>query len=542
MRRRRVCAIAGKRNPQVTLHPVILSGGSGTRLWPLSRAAYPKQLLALASESTLLQATVERAMRLPGAQAPIMICNQEHRFILREQCLATGHTPAAIYLEPAGRNTAPAIALAALHLAESEPDSLMLVLPADHVIDHTAAFQQAVAEATRAARAGYLVTFGILPRGPETGYGYIKQGLPLPQGGEGPGAPYAPISSVIPAEAVIQACGALTGSRPPPGGRSLADENIDFGQGEIDSVRPTAYQVAQFIEKPDRATAERYLAADGYTWNSGMFVFTAGRYLEELGIHRPDILAAATAAWQNRAIDLDFCRPASTEFLACPAESIDYAVMQATACAAVVPAQFGWSDVGSWDSLWHIADKDESGNAIQGDTFVTDTKNCYIRAESRLVAVIGIDDVVVVETADAVLVMHRNKSQEIKRAIHHFERNGRTEHLQNLRVYRPWGWYEGIDNGDRFQVKRIMVKPGEKLSLQMHHHRAEHWIVVSGTANVAIDGKAILLTENQSTYIPLGHTLRLENPGKIDLHMIEVQSGAYLGEDDIVRFEDTYGR
>jgi mannose-1-phosphate guanylyltransferase/mannose-1-phosphate guanylyltransferase/mannose-6-phosphate isomerase len=474
----------------VNLHPVILSGGSGTRLWPLSRAAYPKQLLALTGQKTLLQATVERAIALPGACAPLLVCNQEHRFIVREQCLASGHLPAAIYLEPAGRNTAPAIALAALHLARGEgnPDALMLVLPADHVIDAPAAFQQAVTDAVIAARAGYLVTFGIVPSGPETGYGYIQQGAPLAGAGW--------------EEAAI-----------------------------------IAYQVQSFVEKPDRASAEHYLAAGGYSWNSGLFVFSAGRYLEELGRHRPDILTAASVAWENRATDLDFCRPACADFLACPSASIDYAVMQATTRAAVVPAAFGWSDVGSWDSLWQIADKDPSGNALRGDTFVAESNNCYIRAESRLVAVIGLDDVVVVETADAVLVMHRHKSQEIKRAIGYFEHNGRTEHLQNRRVYRLWGWYEGVDNGERFQVKRIMVKPGEKLSLQMHHHRAEHWVVVSGTARVTVDGQNRLLAENQSTYIPLGHPHQLENPGKIDLHIIEVQSGAYLGEDDIVRFE-----
>lgn len=474
----------------IEIHPVILSGGSGSRLWPLSRATYPKQLLALTSNSTMLQKTISRASQLPGSQSPLLICNQEQRFLVREQCLSAGYTPAAIYLEPAGRNTAPAIALAALHLAERDPEALMLVQPADHVIENQIAFEKAVADAADAARAGFLVTFGIVPRGPETGYGYIKAGALLSFGSSG----------------------------------------------------ETIRSVASFVEKPDRITAESYLAEGGYTWNSGMFVFTAGRYLEELRIHRPDILAATTRAWQGRAVDLDFCRPANAEFLACPSESIDYAVMQATDRAAVVQSQFDWSDVGSWDSLWQIGAKDNTGNAILGDAYVNQTTNSYVRAESRLVAVIGLDNVVVVETADAVLVIHRDKSQEIKHAIQHFEKDGRTEHLHHSRVYRPWGWFESIDASERFQVKRIMVKPGEKLSLQMHHHRAEHWVIVSGTAKVNIDDKEILLSENQSTYIPLGHTHRLENPGKIDLHLIEVQSGAYLGEDDIVRFDDRYGR
>jgi mannose-1-phosphate guanylyltransferase/mannose-1-phosphate guanylyltransferase/mannose-6-phosphate isomerase len=473
-----------------TIHPIVLSGGSGSRLWPLSRATYPKQLLALVGAKTMLQSTLERAAALPGAQAPLLVCNEEHRFLVREQCISTGVTPAAIYLEPAGRNTAPAIALAALHCAATDPEALMLVLPADHVIENIAAFTKAVSDAAVAARAGFLVTFGVMPNGPETGYGYIKAGAPLPS-----------------ANSSSAACA-----------------------------------VTAFVEKPDRATAECYLLEGGYTWNSGMFVFTAARYLEELGAHRPDILAAATLAWQGRTLDLDFCRPSRVDFLACPADSIDYAVMQKTRRAAVVQAEFGWSDVGSWDSLWQIAAKDDAGNAVKGDTFVSQTTNSYIRAESRLVAVVGLDDVVVIETADAVLVMHRDKAQEIKRAIEYFDQNGRTEHLQHLRVYRPWGWYEGIDADARFQVKRIMVKPGEKLSLQMHYHRAEHWVVVSGTALVTVDSKEILLTENQSTFIPLGQTHRLANPGKIDLHLIEVQSGAYLGEDDIVRFEDTYGR
>lgn len=475
-------------NPKI--HPIVLSGGSGTRLWPLSRAAYPKQLLTLVGEKTMLQATLERAAALPGAQAPLLICNQDHRFLVREQCIASGLTPAAIYLEPKGRNTAPAIAMAALHLASSDPQALMLVLPADHVIQDQAAFGAAVADAVIAARAGYLVTFGLLPQGPETGYGYIKVGNPLP--------------SAVSA------------------GSTCA--------------------ITAFVEKPDRTNAERYLSEGGYTWNSGMFVFTAARYLEELQAYRPDILTAVTQAWQGRAQDLDFCRPNQANFLACPSDSIDYAVMQNTTRAAVVPAEFGWSDVGSWDSLWNIASKDAAGNAVQGDTFVTGTTNSYIRAESRLVAVVGLDDVVVVETADAVLVMRRDQAQEIKRAIEYFDQQGREEHLQHQRVYRPWGWYEGVDSDARFQVKRIMVRPGEKLSLQMHHHRAEHWVVVSGTALVSVEGKEALLSENQSTYIPLGHVHRLTNPGKIDLHLIEVQSGSYLGEDDIVRFDDTYGR
>ncbi len=473
-----------------TIYPVILSGGSGTRLWPLSRASYPKQLLSLASAKTMLQATIERAAALPGAHAPLLVCNQEHRFLVREQCIATGLTPAAIYLEPEGRNTAPAIALAALHLMHTDPEALLLVLPADHVIQDSAAFARAVSDASTAARAGYLVTFGIKATAPETGYGYIQSGVPLALGGHG----------------------------------------------------PTAYAVTGFVEKPDRVAAEQYLKEGGYTWNSGMFMFTAAHYLQELNTHRPDILAAATRAWHSRVQDLDFCRPGSADFLVCPADSIDYAVMQHTTRAAVVPVDIGWSDVGSWDSLWQIATKDNAGNVLQGDAFVAQTQNSYIRAESRLVAVVGLDNVVVVETADAVLVMHRDKAQEIKRVITHFEHHGRTEHLHHVRVYRPWGWYEGVDAAERFQVKRIMVKPGEKLSLQMHHHRAEHWVVVSGTALVTVQGQDTLLSENQSTFIPLGHTHRLANPGKIDLYLIEVQSGSYLGEDDIVRFEDTYGR
>ncbi|TWH64211.1 mannose-1-phosphate guanylyltransferase (GDP) /mannose-6-phosphate isomerase, type 2 [Azomonas agilis] len=471
-------------------HPVILSGGSGTRLWPLSRAAMPKQLLALTEQASLLQATIRRVDSIAGAQSSILICNNEHRFLIREQLQEIQHTPASIILEPIGRNTAPAIALAALKLMETDPEAVMLVLPADHVIDDQAAFKAAVYQAIPAAEAGYLVTFGIVPTHPETGYGYIRMGEAL---------------------------------------------------SDLSSENPSC-QVLSFVEKPDQQTAQRFLAEGNYVWNSGMFVLTARRYLDELQTHRPDIFEAVAQAWKARTDDLGFCRPDQEAFVGCPSDSIDYAVMQSTQQAAVIPASFGWSDVGSWASLWQIADKDAEGNCIQGDVFVSDTQNSYVRAEHRHVAVIGLEDVVVVETADAVLVMHRDKAQEVKRAIQFFEQSQRREHLEHVRVYRPWGWYEGMDKGERFQVKRIMVKPGERLSLQMHHHRAEHWVVVSGTAKVTVEGKELLLTENQSTYIPLGHVHCLENPGRIELHLVEVQSGAYLGEDDIVRLQDEYGR
>lgn len=474
------------------IHPVILCGGSGTRLWPLSRSTYPKQLLALIGQHTLLQDTLLRAAALPGAQAPILVSSQDHRFLVRDQCRDIHCVPEAVYLEPTGRNTAPAIALAALHLAQVNPNALMLVLPADHVIDDQPAFAQAVVSAVQAAQSGYLCTFGITPSAPETAYGYIKLGSQLQQ-------------------------------------------------DQLDQSLPV-HHIQSFVEKPDAATAQRYLAEGGFAWNSGMFVFTADAYLQALETHRPDILAAARAAWLARTNDMGFIRPDATTFNACPSDSIDYAVMQPTKCAAVVAANFGWSDVGSWDSLWQISPKDSLGNVALGDTYLAHTCNSYVRSESKLVAVIGLNDVVVVETADAVLVMHKSHAQDIKGVINHIQTNGRTEHLTHLRVHRPWGWYEGIDAGERFQVKRIMVRPGGKLSLQMHHHRAEHWVVVSGTALVTVDGKEVLLSENQSTYIPLGHTHRLENPGKLPLHLIEVQSGSYLGEDDIVRFEDIYNR
>jgi mannose-1-phosphate guanylyltransferase/mannose-6-phosphate isomerase len=477
-----------------TLYPVILSGGSGSRLWPLSREAYPKQLLALLTAQTMLQETVMRAMRLGSAglqvASPIIICNEEHRFLIREQCQAIGHDASAIYLEPAGRNTAPAIALAAFHLAHGEPvnpDALMLVLPADHVIQNASAFFKAVTQAARAAQQGHLVTFGITPDYPETGYGYIKSGAALP-GLEGVAA------------------------------------------------------VAQFVEKPPLVAAREYVNAGTYSWNSGMFLFRAGTYLQELGTHKPDILNAIKTAWQHRTTDLGFYRPEKEAFLKSPSDSIDYAVMQPTKRAAVVPADIGWNDVGSWDALWKLSAHDADGNARQGDVMTFSTRNSYLRAESKLLAVIGMDDVVVVETRDAVLVMPKSHAQDVKKIVEGLKKQGRSEAMHHTRCYRPWGWYEGIDADPGFQVKRLMVKPGEKLSLQMHHHRAEHWVVVQGEAKVTIGTDVRLLKVNEAAYIPFEAVHRLENPGTIPLYLVEVQSGSYLGEDDIVRFNDDYGR
>ncbi len=474
------------------IFPVILSGGSGTRLWPLSRANYPKQLLPLVShDETLLQSTLKRVAALTDARDPILVCNAEHRFITLEQCEVIHIRPEAIYLESVGRNTAPAIALAAFHLAQTNEDAIMLVLPADHVIENEAAFVRAVETAVIAASEGYLATFGVVPTAPETGYGYIKVG-----------------------------------------------EAVTLLQDSPSKV----HRVSHFYEKPDRDAANRYLQEGNYVWNSGMFVFTAGSYLRELQHHQQAIYDATRSAWQKRTTDLGFIRPDHDTFLTCPSDSIDYAIMQKTDRAVVVSAQFDWNDVGSWNALWQKAPKDDDANSVHGDAYVIDTRNSYIRAESRLVSVIGLDDVVVIETADAVLVMHKDKADKLKSLIQKIESDGRKERLEHLRIHRPWGWYEGIDRGERFQVKRIMVKPGQRLSLQMHHHRAEHWVVVSGTAKVIVENRETLFTENQSTYIPLGKPHRLENPGKIPLHLIEVQSGAYLGEDDIVRFEDSYGR
>ncbi|HDS1581879.1 TPA: mannose-1-phosphate guanylyltransferase/mannose-6-phosphate isomerase [Stenotrophomonas maltophilia] len=464
-----------------SIQPVILSGGSGTRLWPLSREAYPKQFLPLAGELTMLQATWQRIAPL-AARGPLVIANEEHRFVAAEQLQQVGAEPAAIILEPVGRNTAPAIAVAALEATREGADALLLVLPSDHVITDEAAFRSAVQAAAGAAEAGKLVTFGIVPTGPETGYGYIK----------------------------------------------AAD-----GQG--------LRAVERFVEKPDLDTATGYVASGQYYWNSGMFLFKASRYLQELECFQPAMLAGSRQAWQQARRDADFTRLDKDAFTAVPSDSIDYAVMEKTADAVVIPLDAGWNDVGSWTALRDVSQQDGDGNAHQGDVIAIDCRNTYAYAQ-RLVALVGLDDVIVVETDDAVLVGKADRMQEVKTVVAQLKAEGRSEATWHRKVYRPWGAYDSIDNGERFQVKRITVKPGGTLSLQMHHHRAEHWIVVSGTAEVTRGNEVILLSENQSTYIPLGVTHRLRNPGKLPLELIEVQSGSYLGEDDIVRFEDTYGR
>lgn len=474
------------------IHPVILSGGSGTRLWPLSREAYPKQLLALFGEHTMLQATVLRAQALAGSELsvapPLLICNQEHRFLVREQCAAIGQASATIYLEPAGRNTAPAIALAALHLAATDPAALMLVMPADHFIRDEPAFATAVAAAAKAAVAGgALVTFGIKPTYAETGYGYIRGG---------------------------EALDGVTGVR----------------------------KVAEFVEKPPLERAKQYVSAGNYSWNSGMFLFRAGDYLAELGRFRPEMLKQVQQSFQHRTSDLGFWRPQQAAFLQCQSDSIDYAVMQPTQSAAVVQADIGWSDVGSWESLWQLGQQDFNGNVLIGDVLAIDTANSYVRSESRLVSVLGLDNVTVVETRDVVLVMHKHAAQDVKKIVGELRQRERTETLAHVRVYRPWGWYEDIDQGANFRVKRLQVNPGEKLSLQLHHHRAEHWVVVTGKARVTVGDTVTDLEVNESVYIPVTAKHRLENLHPEPLQLIEVQSGSYLGEDDIVRFDDKYQR
>lgn len=465
------------------LAPLILSGGSGTRLWPLSREHYPKQFLPLTGERSLFQETLERLDGLDAA-APLVVCNQAHRFMVAQQLQETNRAASAILLEPVGRNTAPAVAVGALHVLERDPDAILLVMPADHVIADVAGFAAAVREGEQAAKQGSLVTFGIVPTRPETGYGYIKS-----------------------------------------------------------DGAPAAVQIVEgFVEKPDRETAERYLASNDYYWNSGIFMFRADRYLAELETFEPEVVAACRAAWANAQTDLDFVRLDETGFAESPDISIDYAVMERTREAVVVPMDVGWSDLGSWAALQEVATARTDGNVTVGDVLVEDSENCYLRAESRLLAAVGLRDHVVVETADAVLVADRARVQDVKAIVGQLERAGRTERAFHRRVYRPWGSYEGVAAAERFQVKRIVVNPGQQLSLQMHHHRAEHWVVVRGTAKVECGERTFLLSEDQSTYIPLGTRHRLSNPGVIPLELIEVQTGAYLGEDDIVRYEDNYGR
>ncbi|MFH7321507.1 mannose-1-phosphate guanylyltransferase/mannose-6-phosphate isomerase [Desulfurivibrio sp. D14AmB] len=475
--------------------PVILSGGSGTRLWPLSRELYPKQFLPLAGERTMLQETALRVAGFAGVGAPLVVCNEAHRFLVAEQLRQVGLEPGGIILEPCGRNTAPALAMAALQATEGGDDPLLLVLPADHLFSRPEVLAAALEVAVPLAEKKHLVTFGIVPTGPETGYGYIKAGEELALGNQPDAHPMA------------------------------------------------ARKVECFVEKPERATAEQYLAAGGYFWNSGMFLTRASVWLAELERLAPEMLAACRRAWAGAARDLDFIRPGAAEFAACPADSIDYAVMEKTAAAAVVPLpEAGWSDVGSWSALLAVGECDEQGNVCRGDVLITDSRNCYLHADQRLLAAVGVEDLVVVETADAVLVAHRERDQDVKAVVEQLKARNREESRLHREVHRPWGTYEGLAMDERFQVKRITVKPGASLSLQHHYHRAEHWIVVKGSARITCDDQVMLLSENQSTYIPLGSSHRLENPGKITLELIEVQSGSYLGEDDIVRLEDKYGR
>ena len=449
------------------IYPVILSGGSGTRLWPMSRSLYPKQLLALFGDTSLLQQTVWRVAGQPGFAPPLIVANEEHRFIIAEQLREIRVEAAGLLLEPIGRNTAPAAAVAALRIAERDPEGFVLVMPSDHAIADPQAFHEAVGRAAAAAKAGLLVTFGITPDRAETGYGYIAAGKP------------------------IAACDG-------------------------------AFSVARFVEKPQQPDAERYVAAGDYFWNSGIFLFPAAVYLAELERLRPDMLAACKEALTKAKSDADFIRLDKAAFAACPADSIDYAVMEHTGSAAIVPVGMGWSDLGSWDALWEMSAKDERGNALAGNVVAEDTANCYLRSENGLVAAIGVEDLVVVATDDAVMVAPRNRTQEVKTLVGRLLKEGHDQADALPTVHRPWGTYRSIHNGDRVQVKHITVKPGAKLSLQMHHHRAEHWVVVQGTAKIVRGNEELVLTEDQSTYIPLGTAHRLENPGKIPLHVIEV--------------------
>ena len=478
------------------IQPVVLSGGSGTRLWPLSREKYPKQLLPLIGEDSLLQATVRRMEGIQGVQlaAPMVVCNEEYRFVIAEQ-LRLMDKPGTVVLEPLGRNTAPALTIAAQAASVNGADPVLLVMPADHVILDKAAFQDVVRRGASLAQNGAIVTFGITPDAPETGYGYIQTGEAF--GADG------------------------------------------------------AQRIARFVEKPDLQTAESYLAQGNYLWNSGLFMVRASVWLAALKVCRPDILAACDAAWEAGKSDGEFVRVGKEAFSVCPSDSIDYAVMERIArpdaaaglpAGVVIPLSAGWSDVGAWEALWKALPKDAQGNVAQGDVLLQDSTNTLALSDGRLIACVGVNDLVIVETADAVLVAHKDKTQDVKKIVDRLKAAGRAEGQMHRKVFRPWGSYDSVDNGERFQVKRIVVKPGAALSLQMHHHRAEHWIVVNGTARVTKGDEVFLVSENESTYIPLGTTHRLENPGRVPLEMIEVQSGSYLGEDDIVRFEDVYGR
>lgn len=499
---------ASKMTLHMPIQPVVLSGGSGTRLWPLSREKYPKQLLTLIGEESLLQATVRRVEGISGAdvEPPMVVCNEQYRFVIAEQLRLMGK-PGKIILEPAGRNTAPALTLACLSAIDNAADPILLVMPADHVILDVAEFQSVVLEGATLADAGLIVTFGITPDAPETGYGYIQSGTghpPLPR-----------------------QCGSHV-----------------------------ARQIARFVEKPDAATAEAYLDSGEYLWNSGIFMMRASVWLIAIGVCRPEILTACRSAWEQGSVDGEFVRVDMDAFSRCPSDSIDYAVMEkisadgpcqdpATAllpAAVVLPLAAGWSDVGAWDALWKVLPHDSSGNVALGNVLLQDCRDTLALSEGRLVACVGVNDLIVVETVDAILVAHKDKTQDVKKIVDDLKKRGRTEGAEHRKVFRPWGWYDSLDAGDRFQVKRIVVKPGGTLSLQMHHHRAEHWIVVRGTAKVTRGDATFLLSENESTYIPLGTIHRLENPGRVGLEMVEVQSGSYLGEDDIVRFEDAYGR
>ncbi|HEX9996326.1 MAG TPA: mannose-1-phosphate guanylyltransferase/mannose-6-phosphate isomerase [Abditibacterium sp.] len=467
------------------LHPVLLCGGYGTRLWPLSRTTLPKQFLPLLSEHSLLQETLTRLQGLKDQTAPIILCNHVHRFLVADQLLEIGVTPGALIIEPLARNTAPAVALAAFHALKRDPDAQVLVLSSDHAVRDVPAFHAAIATAREAAKAGYLTTFGVVPNKPETGYGYIQKGAALESG---------------------------------------------------------AHQVARFVEKPDAARAAQFIADPNFLWNSGTFLFGAAQFLEELKTHAPDVYSATEIALEKAHADLDFLRVDEEAFASAPAISVDYAVMEKTTHAAVVPVEMGWSDVGSYDSLWQSEPKDQNGNVGRGEVAFFDTTNSYVNAEKQLVTLLGVEDTVVVATADAILVTKRERSQDVKQIVDSLKAQGRTEHETHAKVFRPWGWYEGVDRGERFQVKQLVVKPGQKSSMQIHHHRSEHWVVVKGTAEVTLKGEKHLLSEDESIYIPLGAPHRIYNPGRIPMHFIEVQAGSYLEEDDIVRIDDEYGR